>query len=64
MSQETNLKLKILEVVNLKERVKEMFESFDKLPNYLIESLLILIRNFHITNEQFKEMNKINFNYV
>ena len=64
MSQEINIRVKFLETVNLKERVSQIFKSFEILPNFLIESLFILIGNFHITLEKFNELNKENFNYV
>ena len=42
MSQEINIRVKLLETVNLKERVSQIFKSFEILPNFLIESLFLL----------------------
>ena len=66
LSQDNRFKAKILQSIELKERVCELFKILSSLPNFLIESLFILIGNFHIkcADEKLLEMNKSNFNYV
>lgn len=59
--------MKIFETIDLKERVSQLFKIFETLPTFLVESLFILIGNFHISNDSIEknvEMNKDNFNYV
>ena len=50
MSQVINIRVKLVETVNLKERVSQIFKSFEILPNFLIESLFILISILHLKN--------------
>jgi hypothetical protein len=58
------MKIKIFDSIQLKERAYELFQNFEALPNFLKETLTILIGNFHVTNEKNDDLNRENFKYV
>jgi len=64
LSTENNMKIKIFDSIQLKERAYELFQNFEALPNFLKETLTILIGNFHVTNEKNDDLNRENFKYV
>jgi hypothetical protein len=58
------MKIKIFDSIQLKERAYELFQKFESFPNFLKETLTILIGNFHVTNQKNDDLNKENFKYV